>query len=285
MVAVSGGVDSVVLLNALSKLSNIRIIIAHFDHGIRLDSREDREFVEQLAVSYGFPFECAEGNLGANASEALARKKRYEFLNKVKETHKADAIMTAHHKDDVLETACINILRGTGRKGLSSLTNGVVVRPLLPYTKAQIIEYATKNGLEWREDSTNAEDRYLRNRIRKLLLASDKELKAKLEGLIKENSVRNQEIDDLLEQVFVFGYAQTSKTFSQLFFIHLPHNVSCEVLAFWLRKYSIEFDRSNIELLAAGLKTGRNGIKLDAGQGWYFLLRDKQISLEARSSV
>lgn len=285
VVAVSGGVDSIVLLNVLSKMPELDIVVAHFDHGIRRDSAKDREFVYRLAASHGFPFEYANGKLGSNASEAIARIKRYDFLENVKQKYHADAIMTAHHKDDVLETACINILRGTGRRGLSSLSSDIVVRPLLSYTKLQILDYAQRNNLQWREDSTNISHKYLRNRIRSVLQTADHEIKQKIEVMIAENYARNQEIDALLEEVFKFSYDEETKSISQSFFINLPYNISCEVLVFWLRKNYIEFDRKNIQLLTVGLKTGRAGIKLDIAKNWYFYLSGKQISLEASSSV
>ena len=124
VLAVSGGVDSIVLLDLLAKeIERDNLVVAHFDHGIRQGSATNREFVEGLAKNYGLEFFYEEGELGAKASEALARTKRYEFLNKIKKQTESDAIITAHHQDDVLETIIINLLRGTGRKGLSSLKN------------------------------------------------------------------------------------------------------------------------------------------------------------------
>ncbi|QQS18837.1 hypothetical protein IPL68_02130 [Candidatus Saccharibacteria bacterium] len=87
--------------------------MAHFDHGIRPDSVEDRKLVQKLAKQYGLPFVYDRAELGAGASEAVAREARYAFLSRVKEAVGADAIITAHHEDDVLETIIINWLRGT----------------------------------------------------------------------------------------------------------------------------------------------------------------------------
>src|SRR5688572_27728765 len=123
IVAVSGGVDSMVLLHLLSQHSQSELIVAHFDHGIRPDSAEDRKLVEKTAKKYGLEFVYREGELGPGASEAEAREARYGFLQIIKVKHNAKAIVTAHHQDDMLETAIINMLRGTGRKGLSSLVS------------------------------------------------------------------------------------------------------------------------------------------------------------------
>src|SRR5437764_343012 len=123
VVAVSGGVDSVALLDMLARSDDLKLVVAHFDHGIRKDSAKDRKFVEDLAKNYDLPFVYEEGHLGSGTSEAVARGARYDFLHRVKKSHGAQAIITAHHQDDVLETAIINLLRGTGRKGLTSLTS------------------------------------------------------------------------------------------------------------------------------------------------------------------
>ena len=117
IVAVSGGVDSIVLLDLLANQEKAKLIVAHFDHGIRNDSRDDRMFVQDLAVRYELPFVYDVGNLGQGASEAKAREARYTFLRGVRQAAGARSIITAHHEDDVLETAILNIMRGTGRKG------------------------------------------------------------------------------------------------------------------------------------------------------------------------
>src|SRR5438445_4950610 len=109
-VAVSGGVDSVVLLDILAKRDDLELAVAHFDHGIREDSVEDRHFVEGLAKNYGLPFIYEEGSLGPKSSEAEAREARYKFLRQAQKKAGAKAIITAHHQDDLLETAILNML-------------------------------------------------------------------------------------------------------------------------------------------------------------------------------
>ena len=97
VVAVSGGVDSVVLLDMMSRRGDVDAIVAHFDHGIRDDSLEDRLFVGELASAYGFPYEFKREELGSDASEDLARVQRYAFLREVAKKYDA-RIMTAHHR-------------------------------------------------------------------------------------------------------------------------------------------------------------------------------------------
>lgn len=164
IVAVSGGVDSVVLLDMLAKKADRRLIVAHFDHGIREDSAEDARFVGELADAYGLTYEMRRENLGANVSEAAARERRYAFLYELANKY-GGTIVTAHHGDDVIETMAINLTRGTGWRGIA-VFDSVIERPLLDMNKQAIIDYAGEHHLEWHEDSTNSDQKYLRNKIR-----------------------------------------------------------------------------------------------------------------------
>src|SRR5687768_12752801 len=182
--AVSGGVDSVVMLHKQAQ-SNKKPIVAHFDHGIREDSAADARFVEGLAQKYGLKFEVGKGELGANASEEKARRARHGFLRGLSKKYEGALIATAHHQDDVTETAIINILRGTGRRGMSSLTESdIYLRPLINLNKQEIYKYALEHRLEWVEDETNQSDKYLRNRIRHNLIPQLKH-SGDLERLVK----------------------------------------------------------------------------------------------------
>ena len=168
IVAVSGGVDSVVLLHQLVAAGEHELLVAHFDHGIRDDSMADARFVEQLAVGYGLPFITRREELGVGASEELARRRRYRFLRQVAGWQNA-VIVTAHHRDDVIESVAINLTRGTGWRGLAVLDSADIIRPLLDQPKQQLYQYALEHRLEWVEDSTNSSGMYLRNRLRSLI--------------------------------------------------------------------------------------------------------------------
>ena len=112
VVAVSGGVDSVVLLDVFSKIKHHTLVVAHFDHGIRTDSVHDARFVEALAKKHTLTFETLREELGADASEEKARDRRYAFLRSVAKKYDG-RIVTAHHSDDAVETIAINMSRGT----------------------------------------------------------------------------------------------------------------------------------------------------------------------------
>ena len=269
VVAVSGGVDSVTLLDLLSKQSGLELVVAHFDHGIRKESPKDRKFVQNLAKTYGVEFVYENGNLGAKASEMQARDARYEFLSKVVNKYKAKAIITAHHQDDVLETIIMNMLRGTGRKGLSSLqSTSNVIRPLLSYSKQQIKEYAVKNHLVWVEDSTNEDTNYYRNWVRHKIVPklTEKQRKKLLYSQDKLKIV-NDEVETILDK-----FIKEITKLNRHTVVMLPHNLTKELIAHWLRKNGItDFDSILIEKLAIDAKTYAFGKKTAIKKGVYVL--------------
>lgn len=264
VVAVSGGVDSMVLLDLLRQDERWKLVVAHMDHGIRPDSAEDRRLVEAAAQRFGLPFVYREARLGAGASEAAAREARYDFLAQVRDGHEARAIVTAHHQDDVLETAVINLLRGSGRKGLTALASrSGVERPLLMIPKNDIIAYAKDRGLEWREDSTNRNTDYLRNYVRHQLLPRfDAEGRQQLWEIITGLRGTNIELDDLLARQL--AERLTAGGVDRSWFAQLPHDVARETMATWLRGRGVrDFDSKTLERLVVAAKTARPGKMFD----------------------
>lgn len=195
--AVSGGIDSVVLLHLFK---DEKPIVAHFDHGIRANSSEDANFVEKLANEYGLEFECRREELGENCSEAIARKKRYEFFAELAQKYDG-VIYVAHHADDVIESIVINLLRGTGWRGLAPMNSKNIERPLLEWSKRDIYKYATENSLVFRQDQTNTEGNYLRNKIREKLRFLSEETKKKILEIYQKQSNLYNECDELLGEI------------------------------------------------------------------------------------
>lgn len=266
--AVSGGVDSVTLLHVLQQRPDLKLIVAHFDHGIREASIDDRKFVHKLAKDYKLPFIYDEGKLGLQASEAKARSARYNFLNRVSKASNAKAIVTAHHQDDVIETAIINLIRGTGRKGLTALdSQPSIVRPLINQSKVDILAYARNQNLEWRDDDTNQNDRYLRNYIRRHVLSRfDSQSRQILIEIIENLKSNNQEIDLIITEEL--NKNSINNVIDRQWFTLLPHNISLEVMATWLRSNNIRnFDRRSLDRLVVAAKTGRANAKFDILSG------------------
>jgi tRNA(Ile)-lysidine synthetase-like protein len=287
VVAVSGGVDSVVLLHALHTMYHLpsndyQFTVAHFDHGIRADSHKDRVHVQGLSRQYNLPFVYDEGGLGSGASEAEARDARYAFLHKVRSSSGARAVITAHHQDDLLETAILNMLRGTGRKGISSLkSTDIVKRPLLHLPKTDIHNYARANKLKWREDSTNTNTKYKRNHVRhtivpKLTMAKRAELLRRISDVRTLNTL----IDD---ELLVLHGQPYGKMLSRRLFLRLPFRVAVELLAEWLRENGIRgFDRKSLQRMTTHMKTLRHGQRIDVDTSHFIVVGKSDFILTTR---
>jgi len=178
VVAVSGGIDSVVMLHMLHQLGCKSCIVAHMNFSLRgAESDEDETFVKNLAGELQYEFRSKKVNTLEYAdqekisTQMAARVLRYTWFNELMISYGATKILTAHHADDSIETIFINLFRGTGLAGLKGITsNHGVVRPMLCFHRKEIEAFAIKNGIRWREDSSNAKDDYLRNRIRHKIL-------------------------------------------------------------------------------------------------------------------
>lgn len=172
VVAVSGGVDSMVLLDMLRQQPGLELVVAHADHGQRPDSPADEALVTEYCRAHGLTFVSKKLRLPLHASEAAAREARWEFLQQCRIQYNTAAIVTAHHQDDLIETAIIALMRGTGWRGLAPFVGGdkAILRPLLGLAKNQLINYARRHNITWREDSTNTDETYLRNYIRRSLI-------------------------------------------------------------------------------------------------------------------
>lgn len=188
LVAVSGGVDSVVLAHALARLARplgLRVAVGHVHHGLRGEAADaDEAFVQDLAAKLGIPFareRIAPAALrGGGPSrtrptlQEAARELRYGALGRIAGELGLAHVATAHHADDQAETVLLRLLRGTGPDGLRGIpersADGRVVRPLLAASRAEIAAWAVREGLAWREDLSNASPDYARNRLRRDLV-------------------------------------------------------------------------------------------------------------------
>lgn len=269
IVAVSGGVDSVVLLDLLQKNSKSELIVAHFDHGIRDDSSEDMAFVASLAHKYNLRFETKREELGKTASEALARERRYHFLRELAKKYQAQ-IVTAHHLDDLVETVAINLTRGTGWRGLAALDSDVV-RPLIDIPKLQLMKYAIRNGLTWREDSTNNSDAYLRNRIRRQAGSVPDDVKRQLRALHSHQKQLKKEIEKESRQLVGEG-----PEYSRYFFIHAPKTVALECLRVITKGM---LTRPQLMRCLLAIKTATAGSIYEAGSGVKIYFNTRHFSL------
>lgn len=180
-VAVSGGADSIFLLHLLHRLAphwNLKLSVVHLDHGLRGDaSRQDAEFVRNQAAKFGLDFHLKHANLQAGNVEQEARRERHNFFSELLAANTVDRIATGHTRSDQAETVLYRILRGSGLAGLRGVLpllelpqGGALIRPLLDLDRSEIKAWLRSESLEWREDATNRDPAYARNRLRHEIL-------------------------------------------------------------------------------------------------------------------
>ena len=209
LAGVSGGIDSLVLLHLL-KQCGFRPVIAHCNFCLRgTESDGDAEFVARTAEKWQLPlhtvrFDTQEYAKARNLSiQMAARKLRYDWFDELCETYGYSKIAIAHNNDDTTETFFINLLRGTGLRGLTGipLHNGRIVRPLLFASRKEIEAYARENGLSHREDSTNAQTKYLRNKIRHKIVPLFRGISPRFDTTMQENILRLGQAAELVRSL------------------------------------------------------------------------------------
>lgn len=181
VVACSGGPDSMCLLSLVNELKNelnLKIIVAHVNHKLRIESEEEKEMVENYSKENNLIFELLEINKYTNNkfSEDDARKRRYDFFNKLIKKYNANVLLTAHHGDDLIETIQMRLTRGSnlsgyiGIKMINENNNYKILRPLLSTTKENILNYLNDKNIPYRIDKTNEELKHTRNKYRHYIL-------------------------------------------------------------------------------------------------------------------
>lgn len=198
LVAVSGGIDSVVLCEVLHQLK-YEFAVAHCNFGLRAEDAEaDQLFVKKLAKKYNVPSFTENFNTRAFAEQEklsiqmAARTLRYEWFERVRQQEGYDFIATAHHSNDLTETILLHLTKGTGIAGLHGIPpkNGHIIRPMLSITKDDIYEYVTERKLIWREDTSNETTKYQRNKIRHEVIPVLKEINPNLEETMQHTAER-----------------------------------------------------------------------------------------------
>lgn len=207
LLAISGGLDSVVL-HALFNALNINIHLAHCNFQLReKESDLDEEFIKYLShktsnqifiKSFDTENYAKQHHL---STQIAARELRYSWFQELTQHHNFDYVATAHHADDNLETFLINLTRGSGLDGFTGIPeiNGNIIRPLLPFSRADILQYAKENNIEWREDASNASTKYTRNKIRHKVIPVLKEINPSLLGSFSKTIEHLQESQQIIE--------------------------------------------------------------------------------------
>lgn len=269
ILAVSGGVDSMLLLAQVAERAAREgwldeVVVAQFDHGTRESARADQELVVRKARELGV--QCERGRIGKGLgegvssegggflSEAAARAARYEFLEAVARKYAPAEIWTAQHLDDLVETVAINLLRGTGWRGLAVMERAGVRRPWLeeasggraeqgPPGRAEIWRQAGERELVFREDPTNQEAIYLRNRVRARLAGWSRVRKLELWRRWQRQKELRREIDQLVAELLPAQGAEWRRSW----FWELEPAVAGELLRAGLLRIGVRATRPQLE--------------------------------------
>jgi tRNA(Ile)-lysidine synthase len=211
LIAISGGLDSVALTHLCCK-AGLNLSLAHCNFNLRgEESDADEEFVLQLAEDLALEvfiesFDTEEfAKEHSLSTQMAARELRYDWFFDLAKQLNFDYILTAHHADDNLETFLINLTRGTGLEGLTGIPeiNNQIVRPLLKFSRDDIESYAKENKLNWREDSSNASNKYLRNKLRHDVIPILKEINPQLLENFQNTQNHLQDANDIIEDAIV----------------------------------------------------------------------------------
>ena len=251
------------LLDDFSRKFPGEFVVAHFDHGTRPSSKTDAEFVRKKATEYGADFYLGEGQLGPEVSEADARAARYEFLYKVAKKVNAEKIVTAHHLHDLAETVAINILRGTGWRGLAPFYSNEIYRPFTqsqkPFSKIDIYKFADAHELAFRQDPTNTEDKYLRNRLREKIFerVNNSSLK-ELAKLYQKQTRLRKEIENIAESL-----VPENGIYRRSWFYNLDDEAAMEILRAGLARKKISLTRPQMVGFLKAIREYKPGKKFN----------------------
>ena len=255
VLAVSGGIDSMVLFDILSKL-DYQIIVAHINHNVRKESSIEYEFVKKYVLEHNAIFEGTTLNkINDGNFHDIAREKRYQFFMEIADKYQTKTIVTAHHADDLLETILMKIIRGSnlygygGIKPISKYKGYNIVRPLLTSSRSEIRDYQKNNNIPFMEDSSNSSDKYTRNRIRHNVIP---ELQKENEGLYK--NVNNY--SSIIFETFGYIRKNTIKILSvwknkidNEEFKNLDKTLRYDIIAYMLEEYNLKLSYQKIKAI------------------------------------
>lgn len=277
ILAVSGGIDSMVLADMLLQ-AKADFVLAHCNFHLRGEESDgDEQFVRDYAERKGLTLYVKQFDTLNYAEEhklsieMAARELRYAWFEELRQQLNYDYIAVAHHADDQLETFFINLLRGAGIRGLKGMqkVNGHIIRPLLDISRAEILQYAVERHLEWREDHTNAETLYLRNKIRHDLLpvidGISKEGRSSIlksiSHLASENELYRELVTEKLSQMVAPLWGADSCVGSNSTDMASLQDAattsSFQLLFEWLRDYG--FNEDQVHFIHEALKNGQPG--------------------------
>ena len=292
VVGFSGGYDSMCLLDVLYNLRqkreeffNLTVIAAHFNHNWRgEEALKEQEVCRLFAASRGFEFFTKMAPVGLKKSENEARIARYDFFEEAVENYDADAVFTAHNKDDNAETILYRVIKGTGLVGLKGISEkrDLFFRPLLKTTRAEIVEYCDVNNLTPNNDSSNSDITYRRNYLRLNIIPNLEKINPSLKDTLNvlaevarsENSIIEEYLLTIREKVFQ-GERIISKEY-----VNLSKPVKMRLLHEFVQYYDLDYDYKRIQEIYNFIESNinkRNGTTLSLAAAMWLYVDDKYI--------
>lgn len=273
LVAVSGGCDSMVLCELLRQ-SGINYAIAHCNFRLRGDESDaDETFVEQYATKHGLKFFSARWNAEQLAKDRklsiqeAARELRYAWFFELMRDRGFDVLLTAHHADDNLETFLINLMRGTGTAGMLGIPEKTekIARPLLSFTREQLQDFAETSGIQWREDTSNTNTDYLRNRLRHRVLPELRALKSDISASLLQTQQYLQQTSDMADDASRIVFKQVVEMHEQRWRIDIQKLSAVSnpkaYLYDWLKRFGFTAWNDVYSLMTA--ETGKQVLSAD----------------------
>ena len=272
LLTVSGGVDSMVLMS-LCVNSGYKVGVAHCNFQLRgKESDEDEIMVQETSRRYGI--ECynrhfnttEEMELTGESMEMAARRLRYAWFHELCQEHDYTVIAVAHHIDDSIETFFINLLRGSGLRGITGIRNqvGRIVRPLMFATRKEILEYATRKHINYREDSSNQTTKYLRNKIRLGLIPRIREISPRFSYIMHRNLERLMATQRFVDGAINNIYSQITDHQDGIVTLHLSGIIdksSRDFVIYEILSSRFGFKGDTVDALCRALTAGNSGKK------------------------
>ena len=251
VVSVSGGVDSMVLLDFLRRLE-LKVVVVHFNHQKRANSQKEADLVREYTEKYNLPFNYFKLTINSSDFQNRARILRHRHLEEVAHRLKTPYIVTAHHLDDVLETILINLTRGSnihgyaGMRQITQIGNYTYVKPLLYHDKEALIDFASRMKVPYMEDESNYTTEYLRNRYRLTLVPIMKQENQNLLQAVKQYNLQlNAAFDSIREQTLEYIEGRDNINIPQ--FRPLNRAVQEDIIAYMLESKSVNVNYRLIE--------------------------------------
>jgi tRNA(Ile)-lysidine synthase len=248
LLAISGGIDSVVLAHLFSK-SKLPFGIVHCHFGLRKEADREAIFVENLAKEFQVPFYFQQFDTNLYAQEhklsiqMAARELRYQFFEEIRQQYSFDLIATAHHLNDSLETSLYNLAKGTGVAGLRGILpkRERIIRPLLFATRKQIADFAEKNNIVWMEDASNASDKYTRNAIRHHIVPFLEKINTNLLQVYSETIKRLRSVEKVYVEKIELLKEKFLQKKGQVAYLQLEEAIDVPLLYEILKDYGFSF--------------------------------------------